>query len=36
MPFDTNDESAEDTDLIWTLFLHTGMHITAIGLPIPA
>ena len=36
MPFDTTDESTEDTDLIWTLFLHTGMCITAIGLLIPA
>ena len=36
LPFDTNDESTEDTDLIWTLFLHTGMYITAIGLLIPA
>ena len=36
MPFDTNDESTEDTDLIWTLFLHTGMYVTAIGLLIPA
>ena len=29
--FDTNDESTEDTDSIWTLFLHTGMYVTAIG-----
>ena len=36
MPFNTNDESTEDTDLIWTLFLHTGMYITAIGSLIPA
>ena len=36
MPFDTNDESTEDTDLISTLFLHTGMYITAIGSLIPA
>ena len=36
MPFDINNESTEDTDLIWTLFLHTGMYITAIGLLIPA
>ena len=36
MPFDTTDESTEDTDSIWTLFLHTGMYITAIGLLIPA
>ena len=25
--FDTTDESTEDTDLIWTLFLHTGLYI---------
>ena len=31
MPFDTIDESTEDTDLIWTLFSHTGMYCTAIG-----
>ena len=31
MPFDTNNESTEDTDLIWTLFLHTGMYVTALG-----
>ena len=36
MPFDTDDESTEDTDSIWTLFSHTGMYITAIGLLIPA
>ena len=36
MPFDTNDESIEDIDLIWTLFSHTGMYVTAIGLLIPA
>ena len=36
MPFNTNDESTEDTDLIWTLFLHTGMYLVAIGLLIPA
>ena len=24
MPFDTSDESTEDTDPIWTLFSHTG------------
>ena len=35
-PFDTTDESTEDTDLIWTLFLHTAMYITAIGSLIPA
>ena len=31
MHFDTT----EDTDPIWTLFLHTGMYITAIGVLIP-
>ena len=36
MPFNTNDESTEDTDSIWTLFLLTGMYVTAIGLLIPA
>ena len=36
MPFDTDDESTEDTDSIWTLFSHTGMYITAIGLLISA
>ena len=36
MPFDTTDESTEDTNLIWTLFLHTGTYVTAIGLLIPA
>ena len=36
MPFDTTDESTEDTDLMWMLFLHTGMYITAIGSLIPA
>ena len=36
MPFNTNDESTKDTDLIWTLFLHTGMYVTAIGSLIPA
>ena len=36
MPFDTTDESTEDTDSIWTLFSHTGMYITAIGSLIPA
>ena len=32
MPFDTTDESTEDTDSIWTLFLHTEMYVTAIDL----
>ena len=36
MPFDTDDESTEDLDSIWTLFSHTGMYITAIGLLIAA
>ena len=36
IPFDMNYESTEDTDSIWTLFLHTGMYVTAIGLLIPA
>ena len=36
MHFDMDDESTEDTDLIWTLFLHTGIYVTAIGLLIPA
>ena len=31
MPFDMDDESTEDTDSIWILFLHTGVCITAIG-----
>ena len=36
IPFNTTDESTDDTDLIWTLFLHTGVYVTAIGLHIPA
>ena len=36
MPFDTDDESTEDTDSIWTLFSHTETYVTAIGLLIPA
>ena len=36
IPFNTTDESTEDTDLIWTLFLHTWIYITAICLLIPA
>ena len=36
MPFDMDEESTEHTDSIWTLFSHTGMYITAIGLLIPA
>ena len=31
MPFDKTDESTEDTDPIWTLFLHTGTYIKDIG-----
>ena len=36
MPFDMDNESTEDTDSIWTLFSHTGIYVTAIGLFIPA
>ena len=36
MPFDIDDESTGDTDSICTLFIHTGMYVTAIGLLIPA
>ena len=36
MPFDMDNESTEQTDSIWTLFSHTGMYVTAIGLLIPA
>ena len=36
MTFDMDSESTEDTDSIWTLFLHTGMYITAMGSLIPA
>ena len=32
MPFDMDEESTEHTDSIWTLFLHTGMYVTVIGL----
>ena len=35
-PFNTADESTEDTDSIWTLILHTGIYVMAIGLLIPA
>ena len=35
-PFNTTDESTEDTDLIWTLFSHTGMYSTAICSLTPA
>ena len=30
------EESTGDTDLIWTLFLHTAVYVIAIGLLIPA
>ena len=36
MPFDMDEESTEHADLIWTLFSHTGMYVTAIGLLIQA
>ena len=36
MPFNMDKESTTHTDSIWTLFSHTGMYITAIGLLIPA
>ena len=36
IPLDTADESTGDTDLIWTLFLHTGIYITAVGSLTPA
>ena len=36
MPFNMDEESTEHTDSIWTLFSHTGMYVTAIGLLIPA
>ena len=36
IPFDIDEESTEHIDSIWTLFLHTGMYVTAIGLLIPA
>ena len=36
IPLDTAEESTGDTDSIWTLFLHTGIYITAIGSLIPA
>ena len=34
--FDITDETTEDTDPIWTLFLHMGIYITAIGSLVPA
>ena len=36
VPFNTTDESTEDTDPIWTLCLHTGIYVTAIGMLVPA
>ena len=36
IPLDTSDESTGDTDSIWTLFLHTGIYVMAIGSLIPA
>ena len=35
-PFNTADESTRDTDSFWTLFSHTEIYVTAIGLLIPA
>ena len=35
-PFISTDESIEDTAFLWTLFSHTGIYVTAIGLLIPA
>ena len=35
-PFTSPEESTGDTDLIWTLFSHTGVYVTAMGLLIPA
>ena len=35
-PLNTAYESTEDTDSIWTLFLHTEIYVMAIGLVIPA
>ena len=35
-PFSTADETTGDTDSIWTLFLHTGIYVMAIGSFIPA
>ena len=36
MPFDMDKESTEHTGSIWTLFLHPGIYVTAIGSLIPA
>ena len=30
------DETTEDTDPIWTLFLHIGIYVTTIGSLVPA
>ena len=35
-PFNTADELMGDTDSMWTLLLHTGIYVLAIGLLIPA
>ena len=35
-PFTSPEESRGDTVSIWTLFSHTGVYVTAIGLLIPA
>ena len=35
-PFTTTDNPADDTNSIWTLFSHTGIYVTAMGLLIPA
>ena len=35
-PLNTADELPGDTDSIWTLFLHTGIYVMAIGSLIPA
>ena len=36
MPFNMEEQSTEHIDLIWTLFSHTGIYVTAIGSLIPA
>ena len=35
IPFTSPEESTGDTDSIWTLFLHTGVYVMAIGSIIP-
>ena len=35
-PFTSPEESTGDTASIWTLFSHTGVYVTAVGLLIPA